>query len=1058
MIPRCLAFVGVALAAVVASRQLGCAMPLKSHNRIHLLLAVVAVASLIALVIFATTEPVIADQDPRAVGASTLVPQSAPYFGKVTDIRISSDPVYQGWATIFVHVQNRSSAGEAIFDVRLEVDPPGFNNTVYPADTDNSWDNVWFSANGTVILSKTYNFAQTTGAFSRYRLKAEVYNINGKQNNWRSNDRYDDATRQEDFEVSAASYDASVTDLEISRDTVRQGDTATISAEFTNEVRSSSGDGTFDIAFEIDPPGGNNTVELEFTGSSRNFTGNQSKVLRKTYRFQHRGVHIIKARIWNPDRSTLFDESETRVDVETPYAAEVTDIRISPSRVYQGQATINVVVRNRSSVNGPERGAATFDVRLEVDPPGGGNTVYPADTGNNWDNVRFSANGTVTLSKTYNFAQTTGAFSRYRLKAEVYNINGKQNNWRSNDRYDDATRQEDFEVSAVSYDASVRDLEISRDTIRQGDTATISAEFTNEVRSNSGDGTFDIAFVVDPPGANNTVELEFTGSSRNFTGNQSKALRKSYRFQQRGVHIIKARIWNPDRSTLFDESETRVDVETPYAAEVTDIRISPSRVHQGQATINVVVRNRSSVNGPERGAATFDVRLEVDPPGGNNTVYPADTDNSWAAVSFSANGTVTLSKTYNFAQTTGAFSRYRLKAEVYGSGGKQNDWPSDYLFDDATREENFEVLAALDLPSHEFEAGVTRVFPLGGMHVGQRTKVNVDWSVLLDDSVRGTGPTFGLSAAFYPQDSDVPMPGAASDPYTVAVGDRKSTLLNFPAPSEPGDYRICARIGPPGLSSAILSSDFDADSTNDSACTDVRVLPYLGDDFSEGFVAFPFRDNRNEHYWVYAPEAYTEPKKVSEALDERTWGGFEHRNDRKELYRQLGLDIARRGQTIGGRIILVHVPDDQKKELLTEFSTRSHDIATEFEPVKLAAEPVIENAEHLVGHLMVANHLSPDHADTLFSHMGHASKAATAANLVFNYGPILLDVIASESVNRTIEVEDAKKILVALESLPMGDAWQEAIEKVREDIEAMTSPDGMTRWWKAVEDHLDELL
>ena len=731
MIPRRLVSVAVALAAVVASRQLGCAMPLKSHNRIHLLLAVVAVASLIALVIFATTEPVIADQDPRAVGASTLVPQSAPYFGKVTDIRISSDPVYQGWATIFVHVQNRSSAGEAIFDVRLEVDPPGFNNTVYPADTDNSWDNVWFSANGTVTLSKTYNFAQTTGAFSRYRLKAEVYNINGKQNNWRSNDRYDDATRQEDFEVSAASYDASVRDLEISRDTVRQGDTATISAEFTNEVRSSSGDGTFDIAFVIDPPGANNTVELEFTGSSRNFTGDQSKVLSRSHRFQHRGVHIIKARIWNPDRSTLFDESETRVDVKTPYAAEVTDIRISPSPVYQGQATIYVVVRNRSSVNGPERGAATFDVRLEVDPPGGNNTVYPADTDNNWDNVQFSANGTVTLSKTYNFAQTTGAFSRYRLKAEVYNINGKQNNWRSNDRYDDATRQEDFEVSAASYDASVRDLEISRDTVRQGDTATISAEFTNEVRSSSGDGTFDIAFVIDPPGANNTVELEFTGSSRNFTGDQSKVLSRSHRFQHRGVHIIKARIWNPDRSTLFDESETRVDVETPYAAEVTDIRISSDPVYQGQATIYVVVRNRSSVNGPERGAATFDVRLEVDPPGLNNTVYPADTDNRWAAVSFSANGSVTLSKTYNFAQTTSGPTSYRVKAEVYGSGGKQNNWPSDYLFVDATRSEEIEVEAPPEPPDMAIELIDSDFLTTG-----------VDTSAVVRFSVRNNGEPY----------------------------------------------------------------------------------------------------------------------------------------------------------------------------------------------------------------------------------------------------------------------------------------------------------------------------
>ena len=367
-----------------------------------------------------------------------------------------------------------------------------------------------------------------------------------------------------------------------------------------------------------------------------------------------------------------------------------------------------------------------------------------------------------------------------------------------------------------------------------------------------------------------------------------------------------------------------------------------------------------------------------------------------------------------------------------------------------------EVTDTADQLPHEFEAAVTRVFPVRGMHVGQSATVNVDWSVNITNPLQVTGPTFALSASFFRQGSPLPIPDT-TERIIVPVAASKSTLLTVPNPSEPGDYQLCASIGSPAVLAGSSSSDFDADSSNDSACKEVRILPDLGVDFPEGLVAFPFTDDRHEPYWVYVPDAYTEPVKVANSIGERTWGGFEHWNDRKNQYKHLALDVARRGQNISGRIILIDVPDNKKIEILTELSSNAESLAVEFEPLELASEPAIENAELLVSYMLATNHITPEYADSVFNHLGHASQAVNTASYIAKYGPILLDIVASESVNRAIVVVDAEKILAALEALPMGDAWEEAVKEARADIAEMTHPDAMVRWAKAIEDHLDEL-
>ena len=701
----------------------------------------------------------------------------------------------------------------------------------------------------------------------------------------------------------------------------------------------------------------------------------------------------------------------------SPYAAEVTGITFSSTPVYEGESTVIVTVKNLSSTSGPYGGEATFRLLLEIDPPGFNNTETH-DLGTLAFDRPNTTGAIKTFEKKYTFERTS-LLSRYRFNAKVYDP-GQSHVF--------AEGSEELSVSEITYDAGVRNIRISPSTVYPEDSATISATFTNQVQSNSGEGTFDIVFVIeDPDGGTEYIILE----DEQFTRRQSRSLSGSHEFSQSGRHTIKAQIYNPDRSHLFDETSRSFTVRSvSYDAEVRSIRVSPSTVYPGDsATISATFTNQVQSSS---GEGTFDIVFVIEnPDGGTNYIILEDRG-------FTRSQSKSLSGSHEFSQA----GRHTIRAQIYNPD-------RSHRFDETSR--SFTVAAP---PSPVFEAEVTRVYPVRGMHIGQNAIVNVDWFVDLDNPQNVTGPTLVLSASFYPQQgTGVSLPGTTGT-LTVPVGASKSTLLNVPQPPNPGDYRICASIGP----AAISNGDFDADSSNDSACTEVRILPDLGDDFSEGLVAFPLSDDRNERFWVYVPDAYTEPVKVADAVDERTWGGFEHWNDRKNHYRNLALDIARRGQYISGRIILIDIPDDKKTEILNELSRSAEKLAEEFEPIDLAAEPAIENAELLVNSLLAANHIDPDYANSVISHLGHASTALNRANYVATYGPILLDIVASESVNRAIVVVDAQKILAALEALPMGDAWEEAITEARADIAAMTHPDAMVRWAKSIEDHLDELV
>ncbi len=547
-------------------------------------------AAILAALSFAAIKPLQADEASPVDAIGGATPQSNPYGAEVTDIYFSSDPVYAGDATIHVEVRNLSSTsgpfgGEATFALLLEVDPPGLGNTkTYRIDS------ISFSAPGETgavqTFSMSYSFKQTLPG-TRYRFKATVYNPDFTV-------KYAEDTK--DISVNAVSYDAAVSDIRISPSSVYQGESASISAEFTNQVGSNSGEGTFDIVFVVDPPGDDAPVELEVTGSERNFSKNEPKRLGESYEFEHVGRHTIKAQIWNPDRSRKFGEVETTLDVKDPYGAQVTRIYFSSDPVYAGDATINVEVRNLSSTSGPFGGEATFALLLEVDPPGFNNTVtYELDSKSFSRPGRTSA--VQTFSMSYSFKQT---FLRtmYRFKAKVYNPDISV-------QYAEDTK--DISVNAVSYDADVSAIRISPASVYQGESASISAMFTNQVRSNSGDGTFDIVFViVKPDGGTEDIILD----DQRFTRNQSRVRRATHPFSQSGEHTIRAEIWNQGRSERFAWTSTKFTVEPlPLPDLAVEIAEQVTPVVGNPLSVPLVLRNKGTSPSPE-----YEIRVVLGKP------------------------------------------------------------------------------------------------------------------------------------------------------------------------------------------------------------------------------------------------------------------------------------------------------------------------------------------------------------------------------------------------------------------------------------------------------------
>ena len=458
------------------------------------------------------------------------------YDADAEDVSLSLSTVYEGQSTtISVQFRNQSSAGAGTFDLRLAVDPPGSNNTVYY-----EWENEAFPQNDRRTFTQSYTFSQE----GTYRITAEVYDIKGKDNGWVSGNRFD--SHSENFKIEAPDYDADAEDVSLSPSSVYVDQSANISVRFQNDTESSDGAGTFDLRLAVDPPGSNNTVYYEWENEA--FTEDQRRTFTQSYTFSQEGTYRITAEVYDikgKDNGWVsgnrFDSHSENFKIEAPdYDADAEDVSLSSSAVYVDQSA-NISVRFQNDTESSD-GAGTFDLRLAVDPPGSNNTVYYE-----WEDEDFTEDQRRTFTQSYTFSQE----GTYRITAEVYDIKGKDNGWVSGNRFD--SHSENFKIEAPDYDADAEDVSLSPSSVYVDQSATISVQFQNDTESSDGAGTFDLRLAVDPPGSNNTVYYEW--EDEDFTEDQRRTFTQSYTFSQEGTYRIHGRGSSGSNNTVYYEWE-----------------------------------------------------------------------------------------------------------------------------------------------------------------------------------------------------------------------------------------------------------------------------------------------------------------------------------------------------------------------------------------------------------------------------------------------------------------------------------------------------------------------
>ena len=645
-----------------------------------------------------------------------------------------------------------SPAGAGTFDLRLAVDPPGSNNTVYY-----EWENEAFTRDQQRSFTQSYTFSQQ----GTYRITAEIYDVHGKENTWASGNRFD--SHSESFSGGGLEYDADAEDVSLSLSTVDAGQSATISVQFQN--LSPAGAGTFDLRLAVDPPGFNNTVYYEWENEA--FTQDQQRIFTQSYTFSQDGTYRITAEIYDVQgkqnswvSGNRFDSHSENFSVGSlDYDADAEDVSLSLSTVDAGQsATISVQFQNLSPA-----GAGTFDLRLAVDPPGFNNTVYYE-----WENEAFSRNQQRSFTQSHSFSQE----GSYQITAEIYDVQGKQNSWASGNRFD--SHSESFSVGGLDYDANAEDVSLSLSTVDAGQSATISAQFQN--LSAAGVGTFDLRLAVDPPGSNNTVYYEWEDEA--FTRNQQRIFTQSYTFSQQGTYRITAEVYDVHGKQSSWAGGNRFDSHSEsfsvggldYDADAEDVTLSATTVYAGQSeTISVQLQNISPA-----GAGTFDLRLAVDPPGSNNTVYY-----EWENEAFSQNQQRTFTQSYTFRQE----GTYRITTEIYDVNGKENSWASRNRFD--AHSERFSIDGV------DYDGSVEDIsLSPSTLYVGHSSTISVQFHNNTDSS--DGAATFDLRLAVKPPDSNNTVHYEWED--QAFSQNQHRTFTQSHTFIQPGTYRITAEI------------------------------------------------------------------------------------------------------------------------------------------------------------------------------------------------------------------------------------------------------------------------
>ena len=230
------------------------------------------------------------------------------------------------------------------------------------------------------------------------------------------------------------------------------------------------------------------------------------------------------------------------------FDADVVDIIFPSYDVFAGEsANIQAKFKNLSSSTGPHGGEATFDLTIYVEPPSGTATRF------SWDNEGFTLNQEKTFSGSYTFASA----GTYTVWAEIYDINGWQNGWNADNRFDQRTE-------------SI--------TVRE----PVTVQFSPSIyRVNESDGEVDITVTMSESLDSATSVVMRSADGTAVGGQDYRHISTSIRFpnnttsQTTSVTINDDRVMEAIRETftvwLQSSSDTRIRVETiPAVIQIQD--------------------------------------------------------------------------------------------------------------------------------------------------------------------------------------------------------------------------------------------------------------------------------------------------------------------------------------------------------------------------------------------------------------------------------------------------------------------------------------------------------
>ena len=258
------------------------------------------------------------------------------------------------------------------------------------------------------------------------------------------------------------------------------------------------------------------------------------------------------------------------------------------------------------------------------------------------------------------------------------------------------------------------------------------------------------------------------------------------------------------------------------------------------------------------------------------------------------------------------------------------------------------------------------------------------------------------------------------DPGATAT---RSIVVRVPDDLQPGEYRVCARIGYPGLSGGTVDG---------GVCLDRYVLRRF--EGALDVMVSPIETDGGRA-WVALPADWRDEDLLRIAVD---FMDVRDADDLRALYKRVAVELAFRKAVAPGperrHVLLQGLTEDVKVSpdtftSITELCLQSGgDCAAALERFDLRGLGLLTN-------------------DTT----GFGAQSVSGALL---FGDAYFTIL----VNQALDLDQALNTLDQLERLPLGPIWVEAVGEARSDVAAIASHDGWTAYAAAIVDRKDDVL